>query len=99
MTKILNQELKHFIDFFKDLTLRDQLRAHEIHFMLKLYPLYGDNVFYEDDLKQRFHKIQPDQLKQMIAVLLQLGYLQTHPDGGLSLRKKVVCQFQKMKLI
>lgn len=99
MTKILNQELKHFIDFFKRLTIRDQLKNDEIPLLLKLYRLYGDDVFYEDGLKQRFHEIQPDQLNQMIAVLLQLDYLQTHHDGGLSLRKTVVCQFQKMKLI
>lgn len=99
MTKILNQELKHFIDFFKGLTIRDQLKNDEIQLLLKLYRLYADDVFYEDDLKQRFHEIQPDQLKHMIAVLLQLGYLKNQRDGGLSLGKKVVCQFQKMKLI
>lgn len=98
MKKILNQELKYFIDFFKHLTIRDQLKNDEIQLLLKLYRLYGDDVFYEDDLKQRFHEIQPDQLKHMIAGLLQLGYLKNHRDG-FSLSKTTVCQFQKMKLI
>lgn len=99
MKHILNQELKHFIQFFQHLTLRDRLNDLEIQFLLKLYKLYAVDMFFEEDLHKRFSDKTPDQLQKMMATLSQLNYITRHPNGGFTFSAKLLCQFIKMKLI
>lgn len=99
MKHILNKELKYFIQFFKHLTLRDRLNDLEIQFLLKLYKLYADDRFFEEDLQKRFSDKTLDQLQQCLATLTQLNYITQLPNGSYTFTAKTLCQFIKMKLI
>lgn len=99
MKHILNQELKYFIQFFKHLTLRDRLNDLEIQFLLKLYKLYADDMFFEEDLHKRFSDKTLDQLQKCLATLTQLNYITQLPNGSYTFTAKTLCQFIKMQLI
>lgn len=99
MKHILNEELKHFIQFFQHLTLRDRLNDLEIQFLLKLYKAYEVDRFFKEDLHKRFSDKTPDQLQKMMATLSQLNYITLHPNGGYTFTAQTLCQFKKMQLL